>query len=182
MVSGVTIVATSASACLPRRLPISARVLRSPSVRRTRPWSYARRIRFSAARYSLRHRSSSSTDPVIYVRSCFHPMDLVPSTTASRFTSEYETLREGNQDWERAIGGSQSPLKQYVWVFLTKRVSKHGQHLLDVWAEVSRPDRGRRGTTSRAVIATRPQPPYTRAYVPSRTDAVKGGHHECPTG
>jgi hypothetical protein len=33
MVSGWTIVATSARACLPSRLPISARIFRSPSVR-----------------------------------------------------------------------------------------------------------------------------------------------------
>ena len=50
IVSGVTIVAASASACLLSCLPISARVFRTPSLSRTRPCIWLRRMRFSVTR------------------------------------------------------------------------------------------------------------------------------------
>src|SRR6266705_2842766 len=46
IVSGLTILATSCRACFPNLWPISASVLRSPSLNRTRPLSWLRRIRF----------------------------------------------------------------------------------------------------------------------------------------
>ena len=63
MVAGLTIVATSLRAFVPSFLPNFARVIRSGSVSLRRPSMRVRRIRFSAARYSLRCSSSSSTDP-----------------------------------------------------------------------------------------------------------------------
>jgi hypothetical protein len=89
----------------------------SPSVRRTRPWICVWRRRVSTAWCSLRRRSPSSTDPVLYVGSGFHPMDLAPFVTASRVTSEYGTSLKGDQDHERAIGGSSPLVKRCVWMF-----------------------------------------------------------------
>jgi hypothetical protein len=56
---------TSSSACLLSFLPISAKVRRSVSQSCTRPLIWSRKMRFSATRYSIRRRSSSSTDPVM---------------------------------------------------------------------------------------------------------------------
>jgi transposase len=41
---------------------------------------------------------------------------------------------------------------------------------------------GCRCITPCTMIDTPPQPLYTHAYVPLRTDSVRGGSHECPTG
>ena len=80
MVSGVTILTTSWSACFPSFWTISASVVRSPSVNRTRPVIWWRRMRFSITRYSLRRSSAYSTVPVIYASRCFQsiaiPLDL----------------------------------------------------------------------------------------------------------
>ena len=54
IVSGRAMVATSAIALRPSRLPISARVRRSPSFTVSSPGSWFRRMRFSATRYSFR--------------------------------------------------------------------------------------------------------------------------------
>jgi hypothetical protein len=52
---------------------------------------------------------------------------------------------------------------------VTPVVVKPGEHLLDAWAEVSRPSRGGRCTRTSAMIDTRPQPLSTCADVPLRT-------------
>ena len=62
-----------------------ARVRLSESVIFTRPFVCRRRIRFSAARNSLRSRSSSSTDPVMYASSLFQAI----SPALSRFASVF---------------------------------------------------------------------------------------------
>lgn len=64
-VSGVITDTTSAKACFPSRLPRAARVLRSPSVSRTRPVIWFRKLRFSATKYSFRNNNSWSTVPVM---------------------------------------------------------------------------------------------------------------------
>jgi hypothetical protein len=64
MVSGLAIQVTCWSAARPSRLPISARVDRSGSERRIRVGRCARRIRFSAARYSFWSSSLWFTRPV----------------------------------------------------------------------------------------------------------------------
>jgi hypothetical protein len=68
MVSGRAIVATSSRALRPSRWPISASVARSASDSFTRPSNRIFRIRFSAARYSLRSSNSWSTVPVMWAR------------------------------------------------------------------------------------------------------------------
>src|SRR5262245_19870754 len=95
IVSGVTMVATSASTFFPNRFPISARVLRSPSLSRSRPWICLRKIRFSATKYSLRRKSSSSTEPVIYASRVFQFIHLVTSVCSVHIEVEYECF------WER---------------------------------------------------------------------------------
>ena len=65
IVSGRTIRATSSSALRPKRWPILARVMRSASLRRSRPLTWFLRMRFSSAKYSFRVRSFLSTEPVI---------------------------------------------------------------------------------------------------------------------
>jgi hypothetical protein len=57
---------TFSRALRPSRLPISASVQRSGSDRRSRAGRCARRIRFSAARYSFCSSSSWLTNPVTY--------------------------------------------------------------------------------------------------------------------
>jgi hypothetical protein len=54
MVSGSATVATSLRALRPSRKPISPSVARSASESRKHPFNWARKMRFSAARYSLR--------------------------------------------------------------------------------------------------------------------------------
>src|SRR5450830_1525068 len=61
MVSGRAAVATSPSALRPSRRPISPSFARSASESFSRPFNWAFRIRFSAARYSFRSSSSWST-------------------------------------------------------------------------------------------------------------------------
>src|ERR1700687_1412642 len=77
MVSGLATQATSRSALRPRRLPISARVVRSGSLNRNLDGSFALRIRFSAARYSFCSRSSWFTEPVTYASSRNHFLFLI---------------------------------------------------------------------------------------------------------
>ena len=87
IVSGRTMVATSASALRPSCLPMCARVRRSPSVSFNRPGICARRMRFSATRYSLRRRSSASTEPVTYASMVFQ------SIAASEYCAWSENAR-----------------------------------------------------------------------------------------
>jgi hypothetical protein len=86
--------------CLPSFLPISARVVRSRSLSRTRPLICWRRMRFSVTRYAFRSRSFWSTDLVIYASRRFQSMRLTPSTTIADFASEYGVEPGGNQDEE----------------------------------------------------------------------------------
>ena len=58
IVSGRTMALSASSAWRPKRLPMRASVARSGSVKSNRPGILARKIRFSAARYSLRSRIS----------------------------------------------------------------------------------------------------------------------------
>jgi hypothetical protein len=60
MVSGLATQATSRSTLRPSCLPISASVTRSGSLKRNREGNFARKMRFSAAKYSLRR----STHPM----------------------------------------------------------------------------------------------------------------------
>src|SRR6516165_9629248 len=64
MVSGLARRATCSSPLRPKRLPISARVARSPSESRQPGCRRAFQMRFSAARYSFCSRSSWLTNPV----------------------------------------------------------------------------------------------------------------------
>ena len=77
MVSGLATQATSRSALRPSRFPISASVIRSGSERRNRAGNLVLRIRFSAARYSFRNKSSWFTEPVTYARSRTHLLFLM---------------------------------------------------------------------------------------------------------
>ena len=64
MVSGLARRATGCSPLRPKRLPISARVARSPSESRQPGCRRVFKMRFSAARYSFCSRSSWLTNPV----------------------------------------------------------------------------------------------------------------------
>src|SRR6516162_6034431 len=66
IVSGLATQATFSRALRPTRLPISASVRRSGSDRRSRAGRWARRIRFSAAKYSFWRSNSWFTSPVTY--------------------------------------------------------------------------------------------------------------------
>src|SRR5262249_29314916 len=67
-VSGLAAAAKSSSAFRPSRWAISARVAFSASDNNNRPLIFARRIRFSAAKYSFLSSSSWFTVPVTYAR------------------------------------------------------------------------------------------------------------------
>src|SRR5215510_4533560 len=111
IVSGVTIVATAASAFFLNRFPISARVLRSPSLSRSRPWICFRKIRFSATKYSLRRKSSSSTEPVIYASKIFQSIRLTTSVCSPQMDVEYQRF------WERNISQGASFVQMVTYSF-----------------------------------------------------------------
>src|SRR5262249_45571763 len=72
IVFGLATQATLSRALRPTRSPISARVRRSGTDRRNRAGRCARRIRFSAARYSFYSSSSWFTSRVTYARRRAH--------------------------------------------------------------------------------------------------------------
>jgi hypothetical protein len=92
MVSGLATQATSRSALRPTRFPISARVARSGSLNRNLDGSFARRIRFSAARYSFCSRSFWFTDPVTYASSFSHFLFLMPTVYLTLATGRFSFL------------------------------------------------------------------------------------------
>src|SRR5579864_7382682 len=79
MVAGLATRATSAKALRPSRLPISASVDLSGLDKRSRGGRCARRIRFSAVKYSFWRSNSWLTRPVTYASSRSHLLSLMPS-------------------------------------------------------------------------------------------------------
>ena len=74
IVSGLTIVAMASRAFRPSCFPILASCRRSPSLSRSWPFIFDRRIRFSLKRYSFQSRSSSSMEQVTLASSFFPAM------------------------------------------------------------------------------------------------------------
>src|SRR5262249_39657928 len=97
IVSGLTIVATSARACLLSLLPIAASAFRSPSFSRTRPGSCCRKRRFSVTRYALRSSSSWSTEPVMYASNVFQSMHVSPPAPLLPLIEKYVRCGDGRQ-------------------------------------------------------------------------------------
>src|SRR5215472_19162299 len=85
IVSGLATQATFPRALRPTRLPISARVRRSGSDRRSRAGRWARRTRFSAVRYSFWRSNSWFTCPVTYTSRRAHGLPFMRTVHHRRF-------------------------------------------------------------------------------------------------
>src|SRR5215467_8728396 len=85
MVSGLAAQATFSRVLRPSRLPISASVRRSGSDRRSLAGRWARRTRFSAARYSFWRSNSWFTSPVTYASRRAHGLPFMRTVHHRRF-------------------------------------------------------------------------------------------------
>ena len=106
MVSGLAMRATCCRPLRPKRLPISARVARSPSESRQPGCRRAFKMRFSAARYSFCSRSSWLTSPVTQAKSSAHVVVFVfnvhhrkpwPLTAFEYFDHSFSADYSGNE-------------------------------------------------------------------------------------
>jgi hypothetical protein len=117
MVSGLATQAISRSALRPRRLPISARVVRSGLLNRNLDGSFALRIRFSAARYSFCSRSCWFTEPVTYASSRTHFLFLMLIVYLTLVTASFVFL---------TMRHTSSMLTNSVAIVFRLRVARNG--------------------------------------------------------